>query len=100
MARSPPTSPARPTYTLHVAPKHDGGLLGGAEVAWDAGNGIPLRASIYSSASSSPVLQLEATDVSFEAVSSSVFEISPPPGAKVVDLSPGSEAGGDQSGPS
>lgn len=81
------------TYTLHVAPKHDGGLLGGAEVAWDAGNGIPLRAAIYSSASSSPVLQLEATDVSFEAVSSSVFEISPPQGAKVVDLSPSSEAG-------
>jgi outer membrane lipoprotein-sorting protein len=88
------------TYTLHVAPKHDGGLLGGAEVAWDAANGIPLRAAIYSSASSSPVLQLEATDVSFEAVSSSVFEISPPQGAKVVDLSPSSEAGGDHKEPS
>jgi outer membrane lipoprotein-sorting protein len=87
----------QPTYTLHVAPKHDGGLLGGAEVAWDAGNGIPLRAAIYSSASSSPVLQLEATDVSFEAVSASVFEISPPQGAKVVDLSPSSEAGDEPS---
>jgi outer membrane lipoprotein-sorting protein len=88
------------TYTLHVAPKHDGGLLGGAEVAWDAGNGTPLRAAIYSSASSSPVLQLEATDVAFEAVSASVFEISPPEGAKVVDLSPSSEAGDDQNEPS
>ncbi|HEY8808917.1 MAG TPA: hypothetical protein VIM28_02745 [Solirubrobacterales bacterium] len=87
----------QPTYTLHVTPKHDGGLLGGAEVAWDAGNGIPLRAAIYSSASSSPVLQLEATDVSFEAVSASVFEISPPQGAKVVDLSPSSEV--DQKDP-
>jgi outer membrane lipoprotein-sorting protein len=85
------------TYTLHVAPKHDGGLLGGAEVAWDAGNGVPLRAAIYSSASSSPVLQIEATDVSFEAVSSSVFEISPPQSARVVDLSPSSEAGGEPS---
>lgn len=88
------------TYTLHVVPKHDGGLLGGAEVAWDAGNGIPLRAAIYSSASSSPVLQLEATDVSFESVSSSVFEISPPQGAKVVDLSPSSETAGDRQEPS
>lgn len=88
----------QPTYTLHVAPKHDGGLLGGAEIAWDAGNGVPLRAAIYSSASSSPVLQLEATDVSFEAISSSVFEISPPQGAKVVDLSPSSEV--DQKDPS
>ena len=87
------------TYTIHAAPKHDGGLLGGAELAWDAANGIPLRAAIYSSASSSPVLQLEATEVSFEAVPASVFEISPPQGAKVVDLSPSSEAGGDQQDP-
>lgn len=87
------------TYTLHVTPRHDGGLLGGAEVAWDAGNGIPLRAAIYSSASSSPVLQLEATDVSFEAISASTFEISPPPGAKVIDLAPGSEAGAGQKEP-
>ncbi len=76
----------QPTYTLHIAPKHDGGLLGGAEVAWDANNGTPLRAAIYASSSSSPVLELKATDVSFEAVSSSVFDVAPPPGAKVVNL--------------
>ncbi len=86
----------QPTYTLHVAPKHDGGLLGGAEVAWDARNGAPLRAAVYSSSSSSPVLQLEATDVSFEAVPSSVFDVAPPPGAKVVDLNPQGEGGGGQ----
>jgi outer membrane lipoprotein-sorting protein len=87
-------------YTLHAAPRHDGGLLGGAEVAWDAGNGVPLRAAIYSSASSSPVLQLEATDVSFEAVSASTFEISPPAGAKFVNISPQSAAGENQQDPS
>jgi outer membrane lipoprotein-sorting protein len=86
----------QPTYTLRVAPKHDGGLLGGAEIAWDATHGTPLRAAIYSNSSSAPVLQLEATEVSFEAVPSSVFEISPPPGANVVDLNPGEEMGGDQ----
>ncbi len=83
----------QPTYTLHIAPRHDGGLLGGAEIAWDANNGAPLRAAIYSSSSSSPVLELKATDVSFEAVSSSVFEVSPPPGAKVVNLNPAAEGG-------
>ena len=36
----------------------------------------------------SPVLELEATDVSFEAVPASIFEISPPAGAKVVNLAP------------
>jgi outer membrane lipoprotein-sorting protein len=89
----------QPTYTLHVAPKHDGGLLGGAEVAWDANNGTPLRAAIYSSASSSPVLQLQATDVSFEAVPASTFEISPPAGAKVVDLNPSAETAGEHPQP-
>lgn len=89
----------QPTYTLHVAPKHDGGLLGGAEVAWDAANGTPLRAAIYSSASSSPVIQLEATDVAFEAVPASTFDIAPPPGAKVVNLSPPSEEGSGQQSP-
>jgi outer membrane lipoprotein-sorting protein len=89
----------QPTYTLHLAPRHDGGLLGGAEIAWDANHGTPLRAAIYSSASSSPVLQLEATDVSFESVPSSVFEISRPPGAKIVDLNPSAENAGGHSRP-
>jgi outer membrane lipoprotein-sorting protein len=88
------------TYTLHVAPKQDGGLLGGAEIAWDAAHGTPLRAAIYASGDSSPVLQLEATDVAFEAVPSSVFEISPPEGAKVVDLAPQAETGGEGAEPS
>lgn len=76
------------TYTLQAAPSHDGGLLGRVELAWDAANGIPLRAAVYSSESSSPVLELDATGVSFEAVPASVFEISPPAEAQVVNLSP------------
>ena len=75
-------------YTVQAAPSHDGGLLGRVELAWDAANGIPLRAAVYSSESSSPVLQLEATGVSFEAVPDSVFEISPPAEANVVNLAP------------
>jgi outer membrane lipoprotein-sorting protein len=83
------------TYTVQAAPSHDGGLLGRVELAWDAANGIPLRAAVYSSESSSPVLELAASDVSFEAVSESVFEISPPAEAEVVDLSPKSVKGPD-----
>jgi outer membrane lipoprotein-sorting protein len=90
---TPSDTAGQPTYTLRVAPKKDGGLLGGVEIAWDAENGIPLRAAIYSSASSSPVIQLEATDVAFESVPASTFEISPPAGAKVVNLSPVEDKG-------
>jgi outer membrane lipoprotein-sorting protein len=78
----------RPTYTVQLAPSHDGGLLGRVELSWDAANGIPLRGAVYSSESSSPVLELAATGVSFEAVPASTFEISPPPGAEVVNLTP------------
>jgi outer membrane lipoprotein-sorting protein len=86
----------RATYTLHVSPKTNGGLVGGAELAWDAANGAPLRAAVYAKGESSPVLELSATEVSFGPVAESVFEVSPPPGAKVVNLNP--PAGGEGEG--
>jgi outer membrane lipoprotein-sorting protein len=92
----------RPTYTVRVSPKANGGLVGGAELAWDAANGTPLRAAVYAKGESSPVLELKATEVSFGAVPDSVFEVTPPPGAKVVDLSPpegGAEEGEGESQP-
>jgi outer membrane lipoprotein-sorting protein len=85
----------RPTYTVQLAPSHDGGLLGRVELSWDAANGIPLRGAVYSSESSSPVLELEATGVEFEAVPASTFEISPPAGAEVVNLTPADLKGPD-----
>ena len=33
----------QPTYTVRVSPKHSGGLLGSAQLAWDAIKGVPLR---------------------------------------------------------
>lgn len=76
----------RPTYTLKVSPQHSGGLLGSVQLAWDAIRGVPLRFALYASNQSSPVLELKATHISFGAVKSSVFDISPPQGAKVVKI--------------
>ncbi len=78
----------RPAYGVRIAPKHDGGLLGNAQLAWDAVHGTPLRAAVYAKGDSSPVLELRVTDISFGAVPDSVFAISPPPGTKVTDISP------------
>ncbi|MGA8803181.1 MAG: hypothetical protein WB866_00705 [Solirubrobacterales bacterium] len=78
----------QPAYTVRVEPKRNGGLLGGAELAWDAVHGIPLRAAVYARGDSSPVLELKVTDISYGAVSSSVFDISPPPNAQVTNLNP------------
>jgi outer membrane lipoprotein-sorting protein len=89
-----PTSTAgEPTYTVRIAPKGDGGLLGAAELAWDATNGVPLRAAVYGSGQSDPVLELSATDVSFGPIAASDVEVAPPAGARVVDLSPSSSGG-------
>jgi hypothetical protein len=74
-----------------VEPKHDGGLLGSAALAWDAIRGVPLRFAVFARNSGSPVLELKATDISYGAVPASVFAISPPAGAKVVRVAPPSQ---------
>jgi hypothetical protein len=86
----------QPAYTVRVEPKRDGGLLGGAELAWDAVHGTPLRAALYAKGDSSPVIELKVTDVSYGPVSSSVFDISPPPDAQVTNVSPPVQQEGGQ----
>jgi outer membrane lipoprotein-sorting protein len=78
----------RPAYTVRVSPKHDGGLLGSAELAWDAARGVPLRFAVYARGQKSPVLELKATDISYGKVPASDFAASPPAGSKVVKVSP------------
>jgi outer membrane lipoprotein-sorting protein len=82
-----PTNVAgEPAYEVRVSPKHDGGLLGSAALAWDALHGVPLRVGVYAQGSSTPVLELTATDITFGPVADSDVDVAPPAGAKVVDL--------------
>jgi outer membrane lipoprotein-sorting protein len=73
-------------YTVRLSPQEKGGMVGGAELAWDALNGVPLRIGVFAKGSSSPVLELTARDVSYGPVAASAFDVSPPPDAKVVDV--------------
>jgi outer membrane lipoprotein-sorting protein len=92
-----PTSTAgQPSYTVRIAPKDDGGLIGAAEVAWDAVRGVPLRAAVYAQDSTDPVLELEATEISYGAIPAGTIDATPPAGAKVVEIDPPS--GTDPSG--
>jgi outer membrane lipoprotein-sorting protein len=75
----------QPAYTVRISPKHDGGLLGAAELAWDASRAVPLRIGIYAQGASSPVLELTATEISYGPVPTSVAT-TPPSSAKVIDL--------------
>jgi outer membrane lipoprotein-sorting protein len=71
-------------YTVRISPRHDGGLLGDAELAWDASRGVPLRIAVYARNNPTPVLELKATDISYGAVPASDFAVTPPTGATVV----------------
>jgi outer membrane lipoprotein-sorting protein len=74
------------TYTVKVSPKHDAGLLGDVQLAWDAAHGVPLRFAIYARGDGTPVLELKATNVSFGTVPTSDFAAAAPAGAKVVKV--------------
>jgi len=88
-----PTNVAgQPAYTVPISPKEGGSLIGGAELSFDANHGVPLRAAIYSSTSSSPVIELAATKVSYGPVADSVFAFTPPAGVKIQKVGSGSSA--------
>jgi outer membrane lipoprotein-sorting protein len=90
----PGTTGGRPSYTVRIAPKDDGGLLGAAELAWDAAKGVPLRAAVYAQGEDEPVLELEARDVSFGAIPRSTLSASLPAGTDVVEIDPPAGAAG------
>ena len=85
-------------YTVALAPKHDGGLLGSVEVSWDAAHAVPLRAAIYAQGATSPVIELTTSDISYGVVDASVVDVTPPANAKVVDLGQLSPGKGDAAG--
>ena len=77
----------RPAYDVRITPKQ-GGLVGAARLAFDASHAVPLRVAVYPRGSTSPVLELKATDISYGRVPASTFSVTAPKGAKVVDVSP------------
>jgi outer membrane lipoprotein-sorting protein len=82
----PGTVAGEAAYTVRIAPKHDGGLLGAAEVAWDAAHGLPLRAAVYAQGEREPVLEVKATELDFGPVAESDVAIRRPADAKVVEI--------------
>jgi hypothetical protein len=76
----------QPAYTVRVSPREHGGLIAGVELSWDAVHGVPLRAAIYSTVSSAPVIELAATEVSYGPVESEILDFTPPSNATVKDV--------------
>jgi outer membrane lipoprotein-sorting protein len=89
VSEAAPTNVAgQQAYTVRVSPNEGGSLIGGAELSWDAVHGVPLRTAIYSTTSSSPVIELAASEVSYGPVADSVFEFTPPAGTKIEEIAP------------
>jgi outer membrane lipoprotein-sorting protein len=84
----PGTTGNRPSYTVRIAPKDDGGLLGAAELAWDAARGVPLRVAIYAQGDDDPTLELAADDVSFGRIDDATLTPSLPAGTRVTEIDP------------
>jgi outer membrane lipoprotein-sorting protein len=98
-AATPTDVAGQPAYNVRVSPAKNGGLIGGAELSWDAVHGVPLRAAIYSSTSASPVIELAATEISYGPVDSSVFNFTPPTSAKIEEVTlPKHESSSSQPG--
>ena len=97
---TPANVAGQPAYTVRLGPAETGSLIGGTELSFDGNTGVPLRAAIYSSKSSGPVVELAAANISYGPVADSVFEISAPPGAKVetVELGKPHSGGGQPNG--
>jgi hypothetical protein len=73
-------------YRVTISPKGSRGLVGSVGLAFDAVRGVPLAVDVYARGDATPVLGLTATDISYGAVPASDFAVSPPVGAKVIDL--------------
>jgi outer membrane lipoprotein-sorting protein len=84
----PTNTAGQPSYTVRIAPKDDGGLLGAGEIAWDAARGVPLRVAVYAQGQTSPVLELAATDISYGKIPAADVAAAPPRGATTVELNP------------
>jgi outer membrane lipoprotein-sorting protein len=76
----------QPAYTVRVSPKESGSLIAGAELSFDANHGVPLRTAVYSTTSTTPVIELSATEASYGPVESSVFSFTPPASAKIEEI--------------
>jgi outer membrane lipoprotein-sorting protein len=85
-AAKPSNVGGRPAYTVQLSPKEPGGLIGSVRLAWDATRGVPLRAAIYARGGTKPVLELRTTNIRYGSVPLSTVAVTPPTGAKVVDL--------------
>jgi outer membrane lipoprotein-sorting protein len=76
----------RAAYQLEISPKGDGSLISRVLIAIDASRYLPLQVQVFARGSSGPALQVGFTALSFGRPAASNFSFTPPPGAKVKNV--------------
>jgi outer membrane lipoprotein-sorting protein len=80
----------RDAYTVTLTPDSDSTLVASASLSVDAETGLPLAASVQSTADSdtdTPAFSVAFTDIDFSAPDAALFEFAPPADATVIDKS-------------
>lgn len=78
----------RSAYELVLQPRDSRSLVGDVRIAVDSRTGVPLRVQVHAAGHTGrPAFETAFTSVTFAKPSATVFAFSPPPGAKVSDLS-------------
>ena len=76
----------RPEYTVRLSPRHNGGLFGAVELAWDAAHRIPLRFAVYPRGSSTPAFAITVTSIHYGRVPTRALTVRPARGTKIVHV--------------
>lgn len=76
----------REAYTVHVSPRHNGGLFGEFDLAWDAAHAVPLRFAIFPRGSSTAALSIDVTHIRYGRVPAAALSATPPAGTKIVHV--------------
>ena len=82
------TVAGRPVYTLVLTPKDTTSLVDRVTIGIDGTRHVPLQVQVFAKGYQSPAFKIGFTDVSFTRPDASRFVFTPPPGAKVSDVSP------------
>ncbi len=77
-------------YQLVLAPKSAGSLISQVRVAIDARHNVPLRVQVVARDAADPAIQVGFSSVSFGRPAAQNFTFTPPAGAQVVQVTPGS----------
>jgi hypothetical protein len=69
---------------VHVSPRHDGGLFGEFDLAWDAAHAVPLRFAIFPRGSSTAAISISVTHIRYGPAPASALRATPPAGTRIV----------------